>query len=61
MLPAEISNVADRTRAQRQRRDGDNPEDVNPDPEVILPGGLDGNNPNPCELLEVLLGGYIRF
>ena len=48
MLPAEMANVADGTRARAHQRAAEeaNPEeDVIADPEVVLPNNVDGDNP----------------
>ena len=49
MLPAEMANVADRTRARvcQRNADGANPGDGedNAGPEVLLPNNVDGDNP----------------
>ena len=49
MLPAEMANVADGTRARVRQREaeGANPGDgeENADPEVLLPNNVDGDNP----------------
>ena len=56
MLPAEMANVADRTRnqqARRNREEGEEDPDLNaeggPGREIILPGNLDGDQ-NPLEM-----------
>ena len=43
MLPAEMAHIADRTRAREEEEDGE--EDPPVQPEVILPQGIDGDNP----------------
>ena len=49
MLPAEMANIADGTRATACQRnvEGGNPAegDPNADPEVVLPNNVDGDNP----------------
>ena len=47
MLPAEMANVADGTRARACQREQERAEDGdgNADPEVVLPNGEDGDNP----------------
>ena len=50
MLPAEMANVADGTRARVRQREqdqaGDGDANPNPNPEVVLPNGVDGDNPS---------------
>ena len=45
MLPAEMANVADRTRNQQRNRpqDGEEDQEGGPSPEVVLPGDTDGD------------------
>ena len=43
MLPAEMAHIADRTRAREEEEDGE--EDPPVQPEIILPQGIDGDNP----------------
>ena len=43
MLPAEMAHIADRTRARVEEEDGEEGPPVNP--EIILPQGIDGDNP----------------
>ena len=49
MLPAEMANVADGTRARVRQREqdqaGDGDANPDPNPEVVLPNGIDGDNP----------------
>ena len=49
MLPAEMANVADGTRARVCQREqdqaGDGDAHANPNPEVVMPNGVDGDNP----------------
>ena len=43
MLPEEMAHIADRTRAREEEEDGEGDPPVQP--EVILPQGIDGDNP----------------
>ena len=43
MLPAEMAHIADRTRAREEEEDGE--EDPPVQLEIILPQGIDGDNP----------------
>ena len=47
MLPAEMANIADRTRNRQCQDAVANPEegDASADPEVVLPNNVDGDNP----------------
>ena len=43
MLPAEMAHIADRTKARVEEEDGEEDPPVNP--EIVLPQGIDGDNP----------------
>ena len=67
MLPAEMANVADRTRNQQRNRaqDGEEDQEGGPGPEVVPPGDIDGDEdplaPPPREEGETLEAYTMRL
>ena len=43
MLPAEMANIADRTRNRARAEDNAEDQEENAEPEIVLPGDVDGD------------------